>query len=377
MLFSRDYIDTVEAAADIVTVILECGIDLKKEGANYKGLCPFHSEKSASFKVTPDKGFFHCFGCRAGGRGAIKFLMLYEKIPFREAVIKLADRFNIPIENSSGKDENVKSQTRGKVERKLSVVPPRPKPEPGPTLSNKQKHEIYSHLIFNCGLGLSDQGQQYLEGRAFDIHHCLKMGLRDVHSSYHDKFLLEFLLRKLTEQFTIEDLHLAGLVNEKGNFRLFNRVLIPCYWKGQLLMIQGRQIEDNDNFPKYLNTGTMPPYYDPPNPIQNPELWIVEGALNSISAMGEGLRSIAILTASNKNNDEIIDSVVNMIMEDRSIKSVVFSADEGDRGGVGVDLMKSIARKLRKAGFPLDQIKKDHKKGAKDFNDYQQMKGKS
>ena len=80
--------------ADIVQVIQEY-VSLKKSGATYKGLCPFHGEKTPSFHVNRDKGFFHCFGCSAGG-DVFKFLELQEKMGFQDAVRHLASKFGVP-----------------------------------------------------------------------------------------------------------------------------------------------------------------------------------------------------------------------------------------------------------------------------------------
>lgn len=95
MKFPQTFIDEVRAAADIVTVISD-SVSLKKSGARYKGLCPFHGEKTPSFSVDKDKGFFHCFGCGVGG-DVFKFVELQEKVGFGEALRILANRFGIPI----------------------------------------------------------------------------------------------------------------------------------------------------------------------------------------------------------------------------------------------------------------------------------------
>ena len=84
MKFPQSFIDEVRAAADIVTVISD-SVSLRKAGANYKGLCPFHGEKTPSFTVDSDKGFFHCFGCGVGG-DVFKFVELQDKVGFSEAV---------------------------------------------------------------------------------------------------------------------------------------------------------------------------------------------------------------------------------------------------------------------------------------------------
>ncbi len=94
-LFPQSFIDEVRSASDIVAVISDT-VSLRKAGNSYKGLCPFHSEKTPSFTVNRDKGFFHCFGCGAGG-DVFKFVELQDKMGFQEAARALAQRFGVPI----------------------------------------------------------------------------------------------------------------------------------------------------------------------------------------------------------------------------------------------------------------------------------------
>jgi DNA primase len=101
--FPQSFIDEVRAAADIVTVISD-SVSLRKAGAKYKGLCPFHGEKTPSFTVDKDKGFFHCFGCGVGG-DVFKFVELQDKVSFAEALRTLAGRFGIPIPELEGGGE--------------------------------------------------------------------------------------------------------------------------------------------------------------------------------------------------------------------------------------------------------------------------------
>src|SRR5712692_6406780 len=94
-LFPQRFIDDLRLQANIVQVVQEY-VPLKRAGATFKGLCPFHSEKTPSFHVNQDKGFFHCFGCGAGG-DVIKFLELHEKLGFQEAVKMLAQKFGVAL----------------------------------------------------------------------------------------------------------------------------------------------------------------------------------------------------------------------------------------------------------------------------------------
>ena len=102
-LFPQRFIDDLKQQADIVVVIQDY-VSLKKTGANYKGLCPFHGEKTPSFQVNRDKGFFHCFGCGVGG-DVFKFLELHEKVGFADAVKLLAQRFGMPLPEMEQSDE--------------------------------------------------------------------------------------------------------------------------------------------------------------------------------------------------------------------------------------------------------------------------------
>src|SRR5688500_13496845 len=102
-LFPQSFIDDLRLQANIVQVIQEY-VPLKRAGRTYKGLCPFHSEKTPSFSVDPDKGFFHCFGCKAGG-DVFKFLELHEKLGFQDALRLLAQKFGMTVPEADESDE--------------------------------------------------------------------------------------------------------------------------------------------------------------------------------------------------------------------------------------------------------------------------------
>ena len=94
-LIPQDFIDDLLHRTDIVDVVEE-RVQLKRTGRNYSGLCPFHQEKSPSFSVNPEKQFYYCFGCGAGGN-AIGFVMEYDRLEFRQAVETLAKRQGLEI----------------------------------------------------------------------------------------------------------------------------------------------------------------------------------------------------------------------------------------------------------------------------------------
>jgi DNA primase len=99
-----DAVESVRVAADLYEVVSEY-VALKKSGSRWRGLCPFHTEKTPSFYVDPDKQLYYCFGCSSGG-DVFKFLMLYEKLEFPEALRSLAARYNITLPQARGTESS-------------------------------------------------------------------------------------------------------------------------------------------------------------------------------------------------------------------------------------------------------------------------------
>ena len=113
----QDFIQELLERTDIVELISGY-IPLRRAGANFKALCPFHSEKTPSFFVSSSKQIFHCFGCSKGGN-ALNFLMEYERIPFQEAISLLAERTGLRVPYAD-KDSNVQKRDLFKI--KVSIL---------------------------------------------------------------------------------------------------------------------------------------------------------------------------------------------------------------------------------------------------------------
>jgi DNA primase len=116
---SREGIDEVKRRNDICEVVLEHGIELKRRGRTYFGLCPFHQEKTSSFAVSRETGLFHCFGCGAGG-DVIGFVTRFHQISFREALDRLAARAGVALdglEDTSGRITSREEMARRPHER--------------------------------------------------------------------------------------------------------------------------------------------------------------------------------------------------------------------------------------------------------------------
>src|SRR6185436_14645330 len=100
-LFPQTFVDDLKTQTDIVQVISDVVPSLKKTGATFKGLCPFHQERTPSFNVNRDKGFFKCFGCGVGG-DVVRFVELQQKASFPEAVAYLARRAGLQVPEGEG-----------------------------------------------------------------------------------------------------------------------------------------------------------------------------------------------------------------------------------------------------------------------------------
>ena len=96
----EETIERIRSTADIYDVVAQY-VDLKKRGRNFFGLCPFHSEKTPSFSVAPDKQIYHCFGCGAGGN-VFSFIVEHQKVSFIEAVQQLGHKYGIQVDYQSG-----------------------------------------------------------------------------------------------------------------------------------------------------------------------------------------------------------------------------------------------------------------------------------
>src|SRR5690606_34405074 len=106
-LFPPSFVEDLRSHADIVQIVQE-RVPLRRSGSAWKGLCPFHGEKTPSFHVNGDRGFFKCFGCGVGG-DVIRFIELYEKVSFPEAVRQLAARVGMTVPETDDRKQDAES----------------------------------------------------------------------------------------------------------------------------------------------------------------------------------------------------------------------------------------------------------------------------
>jgi len=229
---SDTLLDRIREANDIVSVIGDYVV-LKKAGRNYRALCPFHTEKTPSFMVSPEKQIFHCFGCGNGGN-VFNFLMKYENITFPEAVRRLAKKAGIPLPKVT-RGEGIRVQEKERLYKVNSIVA-----------------DYFSNLLLNTpsGKGALD----YLRGRGLEKETMEKFKLGYAPSSW-DK-----LLSQLKEKgFGRELLVKGGLLTSQGKPYFWNRIIFPILdTQDHVVGFGGRILGKGE--PKYLNSPQTPIY---------------------------------------------------------------------------------------------------------------------
>jgi len=221
-LIDRAKIEEIQRQTDIVGLISQY-VPLKKLGRNFRGLCPFHSEKNPSFYVNPEKGIYYCFGCQKGGN-AVNFLMEYEKLDFPDAVRRLAKNLGIEIDT-----------TKGLRYKELY-----------------EANEIACQFFVQClGKDIGRRGQEYLRKRNIDLDKLKAFRLGYAPASGG---LTTFMRQKGV---SLDQLHKAGLVSTSREiFR--DRLIFPIFnVSGRIVGFGGRGIDDYIQ-PKYLNSPETP-----------------------------------------------------------------------------------------------------------------------
>jgi len=237
-LFPASFIDDLKAQTNIVTVIGDV-VALKKTGNTWKGLCPFHTEKTPSFNVNADKGFFKCFGCGAGG-DVVKFVELFQKMPFPEAVRYLATRASMTIPESDGSPDD-----RARASEREALL----------KLHEQAAAFFTSQLASPMGL----RARRELEKRGLTAATIETLGY-----GYAPAGGRETLHALLTSQGVPLALQLrSGLVRQwegrTGDY-FRNRLMIPIARDtGAIIAFGGRALEEGQ-VPKYLNSPETPIY---------------------------------------------------------------------------------------------------------------------
>ena len=306
------FIDDLVARSDIVEVI-GARVPLKKSGREYKACCPFHNEKSPSFWVSPDKQFYHCFGCSAHGT-VIGFLMQYEKLDFLEAVADLAQRAGLELPREAAGERDA---------------------------SGGGLYELMAQAARYFAQNLSDhaRARDYLAARGIDAPTAAKFALGYAMDSWN-----ALLNRFGTQAEDRRRLQQAGLIIERdvrggerapGFYDRFrDRLMFPIRdSRGRVLAFGGRVIDQGE--PKYLNSPETPLFHKGRElyglyearqaHVDFKRLMIVEGYMDVVRLHQAGI-TYAVATLGTATTQEHLNKVFRMTSE------LVFCFD-GDRAG--------------------------------------------
>ncbi|NND54318.1 MAG: DNA primase [Gammaproteobacteria bacterium] len=305
----QDFINDLVDRADIVEII-SSRIQLKKAGREYKACCPFHGEKTPSFTVSPDKGFYHCFGCGAHGT-VVGFLMEHDRLEFVEAVEELASYYgqDVPRERSSYNTESP-SGNAALYE-----------------LLNKAAERYQAELR-------NDQAAiEYLKQRGLDGKTAADFRIGVGPAGW------DFILKALGKTDTDRDnLLKAGLVTKNEENRVYDRfrgrIMFPIRdGRGRIIGFGGRVMDNSE--PKYLNSPETPVFhkgrelyglYEARQAVRNPErLLVVEGYMDVVALAHHGIRN-AVATLGTATTPDHLRTLFRFTLE------IVFCFD-GDKAG--------------------------------------------
>ena len=276
---ARDAVAEIRERLDIVDLVQVHVPSLKKAGRSFKGLCPFHQEKSPSFVVFPDSQNFHCFGCGKGG-DLFTFTMLVENIDFREALRELANRAGVTLDTAQ-----VATPEHDAHRRRLIEV-------------NELAATFYANVLARAPQGAA--GRAVVEQRGISPEMVEKFRLGFAPESWSD--LLNFLAsRDIPGEVAFE----AGLVQERdsGGYydRFRNRLMFPIRDRdANIVGFGGRAM--GDGIPKYLNS-PQTPIFDKSSIVygldvakdeirKTGDVVIVEGYMDAITAHQFGYRNV-------------------------------------------------------------------------------------
>jgi len=317
-----ELVEEIRARSDIVEVISD-RILLKKSGANYKGLCPFHSEKTPSFIVSPAKQIFHCFGCNEGGN-VYQFVMKIENISFPDSVLLLARKYGINIT-----DQKIKGVNSSQKNTLYDV--------------NAMAAEFFQRQLSDLPQGKT--AREYLRKRGItdNIIESFKIG----YASTSWDGVHQFLKKK---GISTDIQNSAGLIKERENGggyvdRFRERIIFTISdSEGRVVGFGGRVLNDTDSRPKYLNSPETLVYkkgnilyglnITKDSIRKSKEAFLVEGYFDLITVYQHGIKNIIATsgTALTEDHARILRRYTDTV-------TLVFDGDEAgrnasDRGGI-------------------------------------------
>jgi DNA primase len=319
-MIPKETIDRIYDAVDILDVVGDF-VNLKKRGANYIGLCPFHNEKTPSFSVSQSKGIYKCFGCQKGGN-AVNFIMEQEHLGYHEALKYLAKKYNIEVVEKEMTAEDVKKKNE---DESLMIV-------------TSYAMKYFEDTLHNHPEGKA-VGMAYLRERGFhdpviekfQLGYCPEgKGVFTEHASKNG-YKMEFLVK-------------TGLTIEKGNMhfdRFSARVIFPIHsLSGKPIGFGGRIMKNEEKTAKYLNSPESPIYhksrvlygmYQAKKAITSEDqCYLVEGYTDVMAMHQAGIENVVASSGTALTTEQI-----RLIKRFTSNITVIF---DGDAAGIKASL---------------------------------------
>jgi DNA primase len=364
-MIARETIQEILNRIDIIDIVGGF-VKLKKRGANYLGLCPFHNEKTPSFTVSPSKEIYKCFGCGRSGN-AISFIMEHEKYSYVEALRWLANKYGIELQETFATDEERQQQLSADS---LYII-------------NAFAQQFFTRILFETEEG-QDIGLSYLKERGFreDIIKKFQLG-------YSPEQRDAFTKAALAQQYNRDLLLKTGLIANRNEQLVDNyrgRVIFPVHnHSGKVLGFGARILKSNDKAPKYINTPENEIYvkskilygsYFARQAIDKAdECLLVEGYTDVISLHQAGIENVVASGGTSLTQDQL-----RLIKKYTSNLTIVY---DGDAAGVkaalrGLDMALEEGLNVKLVLIP-DKEDPDsyvNKVGASAFRDFVQQNKK-
>ena len=275
--YSDELKEEIRSANDIVDVISQY-VTLKRSGRNFFGLCPFHKEKSPSFSDSPDRQYYHCFGCHKGG-DVFNFISEIERVSFKESLEILAEKANIALPTVDNQEFN---KTQYMKDRMYKI--------------NSETTMFYHERLYKP---LAKIAQDYVKQRKLD-NATLKAFKIGYSGEYNE--LYKFLKQK---GFKDEEILSTGLVNrnDRGEFidRFRKRLMFPIMdVNGRVVAFGGRKLEQNEKLAKYINSNENLVYSKKKHLFAlnlakqagEKKIILVEGYMDAISLHQRGIKNV-------------------------------------------------------------------------------------
>ena len=298
---------------DLVALVKAKGIELKKNGKGYFGLCPFHADKNPSLSINPNKNLWQCFGCGAAG-DAIRFVEMFDQVDFKEAVKRLSGN-------------GFKSK------------PTKPDPDHPPKALSVKERKLLARVVsyYQHTLNEDSRGLNYLkQERGITDNQSLK----DFGTGYANGTLLEILP---DDPEIIQALKTIGILNVKGHEVFYNCVVFPLYsTKGSIENLYGRNISDEAGTTHLYLPGSRSGLVNRQAVNRSQTVILTESIIDALTLYDQGFKNVIPIYGVNG----LIDDHLQLL--NRKIKTayLVFDADEAGRRAVD-----AVSLRLKEKGI--------------------------